>query len=265
MFVAKVHAGGTHLDYCGYIGGDGVEYGHSEIGDCIAVNSSGNAYVAGHTNSTESTFPVVNGPDLTFNGLTDAFVARVNADGSHLHFCGYIGGTTGDIAKSIAVDDEDNAYICGYTNSTESSFPVLVGPDLTHNGGSDDGFVAKIKYSTALNVPGEYPTIQAAISAAGDGDTVLVAPGTYVENIDFLGKAITVKSTGGPDVTCIDGNQASSVVTFKNGEGPDSVLEGFEIKNGFTDQGGGVICQLADPTVKNNTITGNIATSPIPI
>ncbi|HEX9202551.1 MAG TPA: C25 family cysteine peptidase, partial [Vicinamibacteria bacterium] len=70
--MAKVNASGA-LVYCGYIGGSGDEKGHG-----VAVDSSGNAYVVGETSSTEATFPVTGGPDLTFNGATDAFVAKIN-------------------------------------------------------------------------------------------------------------------------------------------------------------------------------------------
>ncbi|MHC4946499.1 MAG: hypothetical protein ACYTG7_26100, partial [Planctomycetota bacterium] len=83
-----------------------------------------------------------------------------------------------------------------------------------------------------LHVPADYPTIQAGIDAAVDGDTVLVAPGTYVEKIDFVGKTITVISESAFDETVIDGAMKGSVVTFKSGEGKDTVLEGFTIKNG---------------------------------
>ena len=80
------------LAYCGYIGGSGEDAG---IG--IAVDSSGNAYIAGGTNSTEVSFPVTVGPDTSYNGgLRYGFVAKVNATGAALTYCGYIGGASGD-------------------------------------------------------------------------------------------------------------------------------------------------------------------------
>ncbi len=70
---------------------------------------------------------------------------------------------------------------------------------------------------TTIHVPADQPTIQAAINAASNGDTVLVSPATYYENINFNGKAITVASTNGPATTIIDGGQAGAVVTFSGG------------------------------------------------
>jgi len=112
-----------------------------------------------------------------------------------------------------------------------------------------------------INVPASQPTIQAAISAANNGDTVLVAPGTYVENINFGGRAVTVTSSGGPSVTIIDGGHHGSVVTFSNGEQATSVLNGFTVRNGFQDGlfGGGIYISNASPTITGNIITGNHA------
>lgn len=95
------------------------------------------------------------------------------------------------------------------------------------------GFLSLAQAAT-VNVPGTYLTIQAGVDAAVDGDVVLVAPGTYTENIDFLGKAIIVKSDQGPEVTTIDGGgkfNGSIGVAFNSGEDYGSVIEGFTITN----------------------------------
>jgi len=110
---------------------------------------------------------------------------------------------------------------------------------------------------TTIRVPTDQPTIQAAIGAAVAGDTVLVAPGTYVERLNFLGKAITVASSGGPAVTVIDGNGAGVVVTFNSGESRSAALRGFTVTNGGGFSGGGIAVSSASPTIESNVITGN--------
>jgi len=129
-------------------------------------------------------------------------------------------------------------------------------------------------HSAIIEVPKDYTTIQAAIDAATKGDTVLVAPGTYIENINFKGKAITVKSSAGATVTVVDGGKPvhpdyGSVVTFSNGdaEGLGSVLDGFTLTNGTGSvdsgsqpKGGGIYCaNSTSPTITNNTIIKNYA------
>ncbi len=138
-FIAKVAPDGTGLVYCGYIGGSAADGALK-----IAVDASGSAYVAGYTNSDESTFPVVTGPDLTYNGYPDAFVAKVDPAGTTLVYCGYIGGEWLDTAMGIAVDGLGNAYVSGATASDQKTFPVKAGPDLTFNGQTYDAFVAKV-------------------------------------------------------------------------------------------------------------------------
>jgi len=128
-------------------------------------------------------------------------------------------------------------------------------------------FCNPIHSQDTIHVPGDYSTIQAAIDTANNDDVVLVAAGTYIENIDFLGKAIVVVSEYGPDSTVIDGNQEGSVVTFASGENVNSVIEGFTITNGsgtFFDPyweygGGGIYCNGSAPTIQYNIITGNTA------
>ncbi|MCH8343987.1 MAG: right-handed parallel beta-helix repeat-containing protein [Planctomycetes bacterium] len=109
-----------------------------------------------------------------------------------------------------------------------------------------------------LHVPGDFPTIQEAINAAMDGDEVEVHPGTYNEAIDFLGKAITVRSSDGPDVTTIDATGLNdSVVKCVSGEGPETVLQGFTITGGSGPSGGGMRNISSSPTVTNCTFSGN--------
>ncbi len=116
-----------------------------------------------------------------------------------------------------------------------------------------------IAVSDTIHVPGDQPTIQEGIDAAVNGDTVLVAPGTYVENIDFIGKAITVKGGGNAGETTIDGNQAGSVVVFNTGEGKGSVLSGFAIENGTAQYGGGIRCSSSSPKILCNIVLNNVS------
>jgi len=125
-FVAKVNAAGTGLSYCGYIGGLDEDQCQG-----IVVDESGNAYVTGYTKSTPPNFPAKVGPDLSYNGAADAFVAKVNAAGTTIVYCGYIGGSLDDYGAGIAVDGSGNAYVTGNVLSTQTTFPVAVGPDLT--------------------------------------------------------------------------------------------------------------------------------------
>jgi hypothetical protein len=111
-----------------------------------------------------------------------------------------------------------------------------------------------------LEVPSQYKTIQAAIDAAGDGDTVRVAPGRYPENLVISGKAITVLSRDGAAVTTISGGNRASVVTFLDGIKRTAVLEGFTLVDGQGDSssGGGVTCRSASPTIRDNRILWNV-------
>ena len=109
--------------------------------------------------------------------------------------------------------------------------------------------------------PGQYTTIQDAIDAAVDGDTVEVDDGIYTgpgnKNLDFGGKSITVKSINGPSVTIIDCQVSGRGFYFHSYEDYSSVVEGFTIINGFANYGGGIYCQYSSPTITNNIITEN--------
>ena len=122
--------------------------------------------------------------------------------------------------------------------------------------------------ATTIHIPADYSTIQAGIDAAADGDTVLVAEGTYFENgVDFLGKAILVTSTDPEDSlvvenTVVDGNSLDSVFYFHSLEDSTSILRGLTIRNGWSDDfGGGVYCIHSSPAIRNCRIKENTAAS----
>jgi len=117
-------------------------------------------------------------------------------------------------------------------------------------------------YPSTLRVPSQYPTIQEAINTSHNGDTVLVAPGTYSGTnnyaLSFLGKRIMVTSEAGFTVTIIDCQGLDRGCYFRSGEDSASILEGFTIQNGFApseEAGGGILCSDASPTIRNNFIT----------
>jgi len=196
-FVAKVKADGSALAYLGYIGGAG---GFSDVGHGIAVDKEGNAYVAGTTSSEQATFPVTVGPDLTFNGGgDDAFVAKVDASGKALVYCGYIGGAGFDEGNGIAVDSLGTAYITGNTSSTQATFPAMVGPDLTYNGGGGDAFVAKVKADGTGLVYAGYIGGAGSFGDFGAGIAVDAAGSAYVTGGTNSIKGFPVKV--GPDLS----------------------------------------------------------------
>ena len=120
-------------------------------------------------------------------------------------------------------------------------------------------------------VPGGYPGIQAAINGADDGDTIVVSPGIYYENIDFHGKDIVLTSINPADpeivaATIIDANDVGRTVTFASGEGQDTVLTGLTITGGKAHgpdpsfyNGGGIYCVGSSPQIANCIIEGNWA------
>ncbi len=126
--------------------------------------------------------------------------------------------------------------------------------------------ISNLAYANIINVPADQPTIQAEIDAAMNGDTVLVQPETYVENINYNGKNIvvgslflTTRDTSYISQTVIDGDSLDSVVKFENNEDSTAVLCGFTITNGNAYRGGGTYCKDSSPSLNNITITSNSA------
>ncbi|MBN2134828.1 MAG: SBBP repeat-containing protein, partial [Acidobacteria bacterium] len=126
-FVSKLSPAGNTLLYSTYLGGSGRDYGYG-----IDVDSSGAAYVTGHTNS--SNFPLVNHYQA-YQGSYDAFVTKLSPTGNTLSYSTYLGGSSADYGRAIAINSSGSAYITGYTYST--NYPCLNGYQLTNHGNAD--------------------------------------------------------------------------------------------------------------------------------
>ena len=129
--------------------------------------------------------------------------------------------------------------------------------------------LSALVHGQIIHVPADQPTIQAGINAAADGDTVLVDPGTYIENVNFNGKNITVASlflttldTSYISQTIIDANENGTAVIINTGEDSTTLLCGFTIQNGYSidwDGGGGIYCEDSSPKLKHLIIRNNSA------
>src|SRR5262249_52613198 len=143
-FVMKLTSGGNTVAYSTYLGGNNLD-----VGIAIAVDGSGNAFIAGETDSTN--FPranafqnVLGGGTCSSNGVVftcdDAFVTKLNPSGNALVFSTFLGGAGEDIANGIAFDGDSNAYVAGFTSS--SNFPTA-NPIQGSLAGLSDAFVSK--------------------------------------------------------------------------------------------------------------------------
>ena len=108
---------------------------------------------------------------------------------------------------------------------------------------------------STIHVPGDVATIQGAIAIAQNGDTVLVAPGTYDEELDFLGKAIAVRSEAGAQTTIL--TNVNAAVSFVNGEGPGSVLHGFTVTGNNNSLHAAIYSPGASPLIQRCVIRDN--------
>lgn len=179
-YVTKFNADGSAIVYSTYLGG-----GSDDAGFGVAVDSAGNAYVTGETDSTD--FPTVNAKQPTYGGGDrDAFVVKINPAGSALVYSTYLGGSGSEDAYGggIAVDATGRAYVTGTTTSTDFPTANAIQPTF---GGGEDAFVTKINaagsafvYSTYLGGSGVDRGGGIAVNATGDA---YVTGGT--DSIDF--------------------------------------------------------------------------------
>jgi len=233
VFVTKINGNGTAMLYSTYLGGGSQDEGYG-----IAIDASGNAYITGSTSSTD--YPTTPGAYQTmlkggsFPG--DAFVTKLNATGTALLYSTYAGGTNSDQANCIAIDSANNAYIAGYTNST--NFPTTSGVFQTTNGGSSDVFVAQLNdtgtglvYSTyvggsssdvgyAIKVDAMGNAYVAGVTSSNNFD---VTPGAY--QVTYKGAANTFGGFGDAFVTKLNPTATALVYsTYLGGSGDDGAF-----------------------------------------
>jgi uncharacterized protein (TIGR03437 family) len=141
-FVTKLNPSGSALVYSTYLGGSDQENVGNDgfLNHDIAVDAAGNAYVIGTTRSTN--FPLAHATQQSFGGLSDAFVAKLNATGSALVYSTYLGGSNHEDGLSIAVDAIGNAYVSGWTVS--GNFPTAGASQPNYGGGETDAFVVRL-------------------------------------------------------------------------------------------------------------------------
>ena len=193
-FISKLSASGAALSYSTYLGGSGVITPEQANG--IAVDTSGNAYVAGVTNSVD--FPVTTGVLQTqFKGVSDAFVARINSTGSALVYSTYLGGSDFDWAWGIGIDSSGNAFAAGSTSSVDFPQSNPVQPAF---GGFYDAFVSKLSatgnalgFSTWFGGAASDGANAIAVDASGN---MFLGGQTNSVNLPLVG-AIQSANTGG--------------------------------------------------------------------
>ncbi len=218
-FVAKLNPAGSGLAYATFLGGSDVD-----IGSAIAVDQVGSAYVTGWILSTD--FPVTPGAfDTSHNGSADVFVAKLNPAGSDLAYATFLGGSSDDEGRAIAVDGSGSAYVTGGT--TSSNFPTTSAAfDPSYNGGDGDGFVTRLdpaggalEYGTFLGGSSD----DNGLAIAVDGSpSVYVTGGTYSSNFPATSNAFDPSYNAGYDAFIARLDPAGSrlvYATFLGGSG----------------------------------------------
>jgi hypothetical protein len=197
-FVAKLNAAGSALVYSSYLGGSGGNVA-AGVGDCanaIAVDGEGNAYIAGQTSSanfpTAAAFQSVN-PSIGSTmdvALGSAFVTKLDSTGSALIYSTYLGGSTSESALAVAVDAFGDAYLSGYTSSTDFPIANALQPQNATGGHGANAFVTKFNptgsgliYSTYLGGSTYEQANALALDAAGNA---YVAGTTYSSNFPIV-------------------------------------------------------------------------------
>lgn len=209
-FAFKLNPAGSAIVYSTYLGGNS---GDSRA-DGIAVNSSGDAYVAGRTRAHD--FPTINALQATKSGIEDAFITKIDPSGSALIFSTFLGGSSFDASNGIAIDASENIYITGETTSPD--FPTInpLQPALAGPSETSDAFVAKLNSEGSALVYSTY--FGGSVNEGGFGIAVDTAGNAYVSGItespDYPTSAgafqTTFNGSTDPFVLKIAGNETST-------------------------------------------------------
>jgi uncharacterized repeat protein (TIGR01451 family) len=254
VFVTKLNAAGSGLVFSTYLGGDG-----NDVGNSVAVDAVGNAYVTGETASTN--FPTTLGAyDQSFNSTSfagpDAFVAKFSASGS-LVYSTYLGGSGNDAGLSIAVDTSSNAYVTGYTLGPffGPGFPTTPGAFGQSSNGNVDAFVTKLNadgsalvYSSHLGGDGR---------DIGNGIAVDSAGNAYVTGETGIASSTKFPTPPGAYQTSYKGGNSDVFITKVNAAGSGLVYSTFVGGSG-NDIGNSI---ALDP-VGNAYVTGSVFFNP---
>jgi hypothetical protein len=244
-FALKLNSSGT-LVYSTYLGGSG-----NDDANAIAVDGSGNVYVAGETHSTN--FPLSPSAIQSTESGDDAFVTKINSSGTTLAYSTYLGGSSTNLATGIALDSSNNAYVTGITDS--SDFPTTSGVVQATAGGADDGFVTEVKadgsawvYSTYLGGSGTDDALGIAVDSAGEA---YVTGSTNSTNFP----------TANPAQSALGGSSATNVfVTKLNAGGTELVFSTYYGGN-LDDAGAGI----ALDSFGDAYVTGTATSSNYPV
>lgn len=215
------------LVYSTYLGGSGGDQGLD-----MAVDASGNAYITGFTVSTN--FPTANPIQAANGSFQDVFVAKLNPAGSALVYSTYLGGNGNDQARGIAIDSAGNAYVTGFTNST--NYPTANAFDASIGANGDDAFVTKLNAAGNALV---YSTYLGGDDSAEFGQAIAVdsAGNTYVTGSTFSNDFPTVnpiqatEGGGSTDAFLSKLNAAGSALVYSTylGGGDNDSGEGIKI------------------------------------
>jgi hypothetical protein len=233
------------LTYSTYLGGSGVDQGKS-----VAVDASGNIYVAGAT--TSSDFPTTVGVvQSSLNGGNDVFVTKLDPNGGALVYSTYLGGSGDEQATHIAIDSAGNSYVTGVTGST--NFPTTLGALQTSLLGSNDAFVVKLDptgtalvYSTYLG--GSDVDLGNSIAVDSSGNVYLVG---QTVSTDFPISAGAFQTTPGGD--------GDAFVTKLSGDGATLVYSTL-LGGSASDQGTGIAVDAAGAAY----VTGTTSSTDFP-